>query len=184
MYNSWRQRQIQVIRIPEHLYQPRVYGKPIDRCVILLWGCKRSKMPCILYLGLTQKWTSPCKKSCISSGILSCFSQADLGYWQLRSCQVIDEGSGFSIIPAIKRSRSRLIFQDVWACVFRPVSNFAFFQDVKVILQISISKSQWMSMANPVAVLKRVIAGLFLDDVCLSWENSRTMHLRPPPPSY
>jgi hypothetical protein len=34
----------------------------------------------------------------------------------LRSCLVIEEGSGFNIITAIKRSR--LIFEDFWACVF------------------------------------------------------------------
>jgi hypothetical protein len=51
------------------------------------------------------------QKSCISSGILTCFSRADLrttGFQrqrpQIRS-GYIEEGSGFNIIPTIKISR-------------------------------------------------------------------------------
>jgi hypothetical protein len=59
----------------------------------------------------------------VSNGILTCLSPAALRYWLSISCQVIEEGSGFNIIPAIKRSRS--IFEDFYGCVFfRPGSNF------------------------------------------------------------
>jgi hypothetical protein len=69
----------------------------------------------------------------------------------LRSCQDIEEGSCFNIIPAIKRSR----------LIFRPESNFACVFKTKGHTSNIHSKSQWMSMANPVTVLKRLIPGLF-----------------------
>jgi hypothetical protein len=92
-------------------------------------------------LHLPQKCARPCKKSCISSGILTCFSQADLRYMycmafngrDLRSYQIIvrEASSGFNIIPAIIRHM----------CIPTWV-KFRLFSRRKVILQISINHSE------------------------------------------
>jgi hypothetical protein len=97
------------------------------------------------------------KKSCTSSGILIFFSQSDLRNWVSMAApdSVRLEGSGFNIIAAIKISR--LLFQDLLACVSRPGSNFACFQGER--------GSSWG-----------------FSDVCLSWrrmQNSVTFEFLP-----
>jgi hypothetical protein len=62
------------------------FGWIAGNCTLTLvcWTCR------LYLLGLrdlgvlvrfTRKCTRPCKTSCISSGILTCFNQADLRYW-------------------------------------------------------------------------------------------------------
>jgi hypothetical protein len=67
--------------------------------------------------------------------ILTCFRQDfDLQWPQILSGHKL--GSGFNIVPAI--NRSRLIFMDFWACVFRPTWVRLCLFSRRVILQISI----------------------------------------------
>jgi hypothetical protein len=49
------------------------YNAQISELLRTVWHCQSWI--------LTHNRTRPCKKSCISSGILTCFSQADLSNW-------------------------------------------------------------------------------------------------------
>jgi hypothetical protein len=86
-------------------------------------------------IALTHQWTMPCKKSCISSGILTCFSQADLGLLLL----AFNGRPVPQIMPGYRRrfalqyhTGNKEMEVDLWGLlgsVFRPGSNFACFQE-------------------------------------------------------